>query len=182
MAREGNVMQRMMAVYALGRYDAMENINELSAGLEDEDSSVRRMSVEAFLNMGPDAERFLPRLVPTLKDPDKDVRMAAVDLLGQICTPSVMPYLLESLEDDNDWVQIRAIEALGHARLEEAIPQLSQLLEKGSPMVMSKVIEALGMIGGNMAFTVLLGLMDHEDPEIQHAAADAVAAIQASQE
>ena len=182
MAREGNVMQRMMAVYALGRYDAMENINELSAGLEDEDSSVRRMSVEAFLNMGPDAERFLPRLVPTLKDPDKDVRMAAVDLLGQICTPSVMPYLLESLEDDNDWVRIRAIEALGHARLEEAIPQLSQLLEKGSPMVMSKVIEALGMIGGNMAFTVLLGLMDHEDPEIQHAAADAVAAIQASQE
>ncbi len=49
-------------------------------------------------------------------------------------------------------------------------------------MVAQKIIEALGAIGGNAAFGVLLGLMDHEDPEVQHAAADAVAAIQAEQE
>ena len=182
MARDESVMQRMMAIYALGRYDCLENINELSAGLEDEDPGVRKMSVEAFLNLGSEAERFLPRLVPALTDPDKDVRMAIVDLLGQIGTPSVMGYLRGALHDENDWVRVRAIEALGQARVEEAIPELSQLLEEGSPMVASKVVEALGMIGGNVAFTVLLGLVDHEDPDIQHAAEEAVAIIQANQE
>lgn len=49
-------------------------------------------------------------------------------------------------------------------------------------MIAFKIIEALGRIGGNVAFSVLLGMMDHEDLEIQHAAADAVAAIQAEQE
>ncbi|MCR4667735.1 MAG: HEAT repeat domain-containing protein [Desulfovibrio sp.] len=182
MLREGDVVQRMMAIYALGRYSAMENINELTVGLEDEDPGVRRMSVEAFFNLGPDAERFLPRILPCLHDPDKDVRMAAVDLLGQIGTPQMMNHLMEALNDENDWVRIRAIEALGIARHEEAIPQLSQIIETGNPLLISKVIEALGMIGGNVAFTVLLGLMNSEDPEIQHAAAEAVAAIQANQE
>ena len=49
-------------------------------------------------------------------------------------------------------------------------------------MVVLRIIEALGRIGGNVAFGVLLGMTDHEDPENQHAAADAVAAIQAEQE
>ncbi|MBO4369115.1 MAG: HEAT repeat domain-containing protein [Desulfovibrio sp.] len=182
MLREGDVVHRMMAVYALGRYSVMENINELSVGLEDEDPGVRRMSVEAFFNIGADAERFLPRILPCLADPDKDVRMAAVDLLGQIGTPQMMHHLMEALNDENDWVRIRAIEALGNARYEEALPQLSQIIETGNPLVVSKVIEALGMIGGNVAFTVLLGLMDSPDPDIQHAAAEAIEAIQANQE
>lgn len=182
MLREGDVMQRMMAIYALGRYDAKENIDELSAGLEDEDAGVRKMSVEAFFNLGQESERFLPRLFPCLKDKDKDVRMATVDLIGHIGSPSVMPYLLEALNDDNDWVRIRAIEALGQARYEEGIPQLSQVLENSNTMVGSKVVEALGMIGGKIAFTILLGLMNHEDPEIQHAATEAVSSIQANQE
>ena len=56
------------------------------------------------------------------------------------------------------------------------------MFETENPMVSFKIIEALGMIGGNMAFSVLLSLMDNEDPEIQHATAEAVAAIQAEQE
>ena len=182
MARDGDTMKRMMAVYALGRYDCTENINEISAGLSDPEAAVRRMSVEAFLNLGPDAEHYLSLIIPCLNDPDKDVRMATVDLLGVIGQPSVMVHLMQALNDENDWVRIRAVEALGHARYSDAIPALSQILETDNPMVATKAIEALGMIGGNVAFTVLLGLMDHEDPEIQRAAADAVAAIQANQE
>ena len=79
-------------------------------------------------------------------------------------------------------VRIRAIEALGVNKNTEAVPTLAQMLEHASPMIAFKIIEALGRIGGNVAFSVLLGMMDHEDLEIQHAAADAVAAIQAEQE
>ncbi|MBQ9537464.1 MAG: HEAT repeat domain-containing protein [Desulfovibrionaceae bacterium] len=181
MSREGDVMQRMMAIYALGRYGVFENYAEIVAGLQDPEPAVRRTAIEAFLNLGPDAEHVLPQILSSAQDPDKDVRMAVVNLLGHIAQPSVLPYLMAALHDEDDWVRIRAIEALGYARCEEAIPSLSEILEKDNPMVVSKAIEALGMIGGNIAFTILLGLINHEDPEIQHAAAEAVAQIQANQ-
>ncbi|MBQ3060745.1 MAG: HEAT repeat domain-containing protein [Desulfovibrio sp.] len=178
----GDTNERMMAVYALGRYSVIDNISELSAALEDESSLIRRVAVEAFINLGGGAERYLPRLLPRLYDPDKDVRVALVDVLGHIATSSVMPHLLNALRDENDWVRIRAIEALGLNKNTDAVPVLSQMLEHASPMIAFKIIEALGRIGGNIAFSILLGMMDHEDPEIQHAAAEAVSAIQADQE
>ncbi|WP_165065668.1 HEAT repeat domain-containing protein [Desulfovibrio sp. ZJ200] len=177
-----DAMQRMMSVYALGRYSVVENLAELTEALKDEDPGVRQTAVEAFLNLGGNAERYLPRLLPRLSDENKDVRTALVNLLGQIGTSAVIPHLITALRDENDWVRIRAIEALGVNKNAEAVPTLSQMLEDASPMVAFKIIEALGKIGGNVAFSVLLGMMDHEDPEIQHAAAEAVAAIQAEQE
>lgn len=182
MSQEGDVMQRMMSIYALGRYSVVENINEIEAGLHDADPAIRRISLEAFFNLGPDAEQFLPKFAPCAEDPDKDVRMAFVNLLGHIGKISVMHYLMNALKDEDDWVRIRAMEALGYARYEHAIPLLAEIVENDNPMVISKAIETLGMIGGNLAFTVLLGLINHEDPEIQHAAAEAVAHIQATQE
>ena len=79
-------------------------------------------------------------------------------------------------------MRIRAVEALGANRVAEAVPTLAGMLENASPMLTFKIIEVLGKIGGNVAFSVLLEMMDHEDPEIQHAAAEAVATIQAEQE
>lgn len=177
-----DAMQRMMAVYALGRYSVPENLTEITEALEDPDPRIRQVAVEAFQNMGGAAERYLPRLLPRLFDENKDVRVALVDMLGQIGTSAVIPHLITALRDENDWVQIRAIEALGVNKNTEAVPTLAQKLEHASPMVAFKIIEALGRIGGNVAFSVLLGIMDHEDPEIQHAAAEAVATIQAEQE
>ena len=180
--RSDDSMQRMMAVYALGRYDAQENLSEITDALEDSVPAIRRVAVEAFQNLGPNAEQYLTRLLPRLFDEDKDVRVALVDLLGQIGTPPVVQYLTTALNDENEWVRIRAIESLGVNRIAEAAPVLAQMLENASPMIVFRIIEALGRIGGNVAFSILLGLTDHEDPEIQQAAAEAVSAIQAQQE
>lgn len=177
-----DAMQRMMSVYALGRYSVSENIAEITDALEDADPSVRRVAVEAFLNLAAGAERYLPRLMPRLFDEDKDVRLALVDLFGQIGTGAVMPHLVTALRDENEWVRLRAIEALGMNKNADAVPTLAAMLEHGSPMIVLKVIEALGRIGGNVAFSVLLGMTDNEDQEIQQAAAEAVSAIQAEQE
>lgn len=181
-AKNDDPMQRMMAIYALGRYSVAENIAEITDALEDADPAVRRVAVEAFVNMGQGAERYLPRLLPRLFDEDKDVRLALVDLFGQIGTPAVMPHLITALRDENEWVRIRAIEALGVNRNTEAVTTLASMLENGSPMIVLRVIEALGRIGGNVAFSVLLSLTGNDEPEIQAAAADAVATIQAEQE
>ena len=69
--RSDDAMQRMMAVYALGRYSVSENLSEITEALEDADPAIRRVAVESFLNMGGAAERYLPRLLPRLFDEDK---------------------------------------------------------------------------------------------------------------
>ena len=181
-AKSEDPMQRMMAVYALGRYGIVENLPEITAALEDESPRTRQVAVESFLSLGEQAEAYLPLLLPRLTDEDKDVRLAVIDLLGQIASPTVLPYVLNGLDDENEWVRIRAVDALGMHKVANAVPQLAQMLESSSPMVALKIIEALGKIGGNVAFSVLLGLMNHEDPDIQHAAEEAVATIQAEQE
>ena len=181
-AKAQDPLQRMMAVYALGRYSIAENLAEITAALDDESPRTRQVAVESFLNLGEQAEECLPLLLPRLADEDKDVRLAVVDLLGQIGSPTVLPYILNALNDENEWVRIRAIDALGMHRVADAVPVLAQMLENASPMVALKVVEALGKIGGNVAFSVLLGMMNHEDSEIQHAAEEALAMIQAEQE
>jgi FOG: HEAT repeat len=133
-AQSEDPMQRMMAIYALGRYSITENLDVITAALEDASPRTRQVAVEAFLNLGPQAEEYLPSLLPRLADEDKDVRLAVVDLLGQICTPAVLPYILEALGDENEWVRIRAIEALGIHRIADAVPLLAQMLETSSPM------------------------------------------------
>jgi HEAT repeat protein len=175
-------MQRMMAVYALGRYGVTENIAEITNALSDGEPRVRQVAVEAFLNLDADAERYLTPLLPCLFDEDKDVRVALVDLLGNIGTQAVVTHLGVALEDENEWVRIRAIEALGLCRSIDAVPTLTQMLETASPMIAFKIIEALGRIGGNAAFSVLMSLTTHEDPEIQHAATEAIEVIQAGEE
>jgi HEAT repeat protein len=170
--------QRMMAVYALGRYGVVENLDEISRALEDDDPVVRQVAVEAFLNLEADAEQYLTRLLPRLFDDNKDVRAALVDLLGHIGTPSVASHLGAALEDENEWVRIRSIEALGLHKYSNAVPTLTQMLETASHLVTFKIIEALGRIGGSAAFSVLMGLTTHEDPEIQHAATEAIESIQ----
>lgn len=175
-------MQRTMAIYALGRYGVVENLNEITSALTDTEPRTRQVAVEAFQNLGEQAEEHLSLLLPRLKDEDKDVRLAVIELLGRLGTPAVLPHIYAALSDENEWVRIRAVEALGLHKIVDAVPQLAQLLEGSSPMVALKIIEALGRIGGNVAFSVLLSLMNHEDPELQHAAAEAAAMIQAEQE
>ncbi|MCQ5219690.1 HEAT repeat domain-containing protein, partial [Desulfovibrio desulfuricans] len=54
-AKSEDPMQRMMAVYALGRYGILENLPELTAALEVESSRTRQVAVESFLGLGEQA-------------------------------------------------------------------------------------------------------------------------------
>lgn len=180
--RSDDAMQRMMAVYALGRFCASGNLGELTEALEDESPNVRQLAVEAFALPGASIKAHLKYLLPRLYDESREVRASLVELLGQSGDPEVIPHLLTALSDEDEWVRIRAVEALGLLKNEGAAPQLVQLLETASPMLAFKIIDVLGKIGGNVSFRALLGMMDHEDPEIQHAAAEAVSKIKAGQE
>jgi len=170
-------IQRMMAVYALGKLGVDENLEILTAALEDEVPDIRKIALESlFQGCLCDFDR-LALVVPRLHDENREVRLALVDLIGGCTSEGVEPYLIEALQDTDDWVIVRAIEAFGKRRSKSGVPNLIELLESTSPLVRLKAIEALGEIGGKAAFRSLLALMDSGDQELQEAAQEAAEKI-----
>lgn len=179
--RSPDPLHRMMAVYAMGRFDVDENLAELTEALEDEIPDVRKVALEAVTNACPFTRERLALVVPRLHDENREVRLALVELLGGCGEGNVFPYLTQALDDPDDWVRVRAIEALGSLKDATAVPQLVALTENSGHLIVLKVVEALGSIGGNVAFRSLLHLMQSESPEVQQAAEAAAARIHEEQ-
>lgn len=170
-------LQRMMAVYALGKLGVDENLEILTAALEDEVPDIRKIALESlFQGCSAEFDR-LSLVVPRLHDENREVRLALVDLIGGCASEDVESHLIEALQDSDDWVVVRAVEALGKRASKAGVSRLIELLESESPLVRLKAAEALGEIGGKMAFRALLALLDHEDPELQQAAQEAAEKI-----
>ncbi|KAB1440365.1 HEAT repeat domain-containing protein [Pseudodesulfovibrio senegalensis] len=182
MASSQEPIQRLMAVYALGKIGEPENIVQLEMALEDELPDIRKVAVEAIAQLCEGTCGWAPHVLGRLEDENKDVRLTAVEILGNCYEKEYLPHLLKALKDDDDWVQIRAIDALGTQREEEAVPELLELLESSNRFVVMKVIEALGRIGGTVAFRSLLEISDSDEYELVRAAEDAITMIQEGQE
>jgi hypothetical protein len=105
---------------------------QLLVQLEDPDPRVRAEAVSLLPVFGEeveDAERF--QLVTTLlaDDPDRDVRIAAAERLGEFESPEAVRPLVLALSDPDRDVVLAAIEALEDVDDASAIPDLELLLE-----------------------------------------------------
>jgi HEAT repeat protein len=174
MSNDEDETRRMMAIYALGRFAADENVPYIAQGLQDADEEVRRVSVEAlhtFMDKDIDAIKMLER---SLSDESSAVRLAAIDVLGSCKLPEAIDLLLTALKDSDPWVRARCVESLGKKQLDTTTPQLAELLQDDQTLVVIKAIEAMAGFGGAVAFQYLLPLVDHQEPEVQDAAATAL--------
>ncbi len=173
--------KRVLAIYALLNFGVKENIDFVMRALDDESVAVRQLAVESFASPDINLHEYVGTLLHKLKDPEHDIRMAVVEVLGDKHDDTLTPYLINALDDENEWVCIRAVEALSTLKNDNITRQLIDLLDNATLMVTFKIIEALAEIGGNVAFAALLNLVSHEDLEIQHAATAAIEKIQAGQ-
>ncbi len=174
-------IDRLMAVFAMGKLDAAGNLVLIHQALEDEVPDVRKIALEALTDCAVEMES-IELVVSRLNDENRDVRLTVIELMGKCYKPEVIPYIVQALQDDDDWVQIRAIEALGNHREEAALPHLIPMLDSPNKLVALKVVEALGVIGGTLAFQALLEASNAGgDPEIMQAAEEAIFKIQENQ-
>jgi len=172
-------VQRLMAVYAMGKLGPENFTDELNQALEDEIPDIRKVALEAFAGLCVlDMPVNLPHVVAKLSDENRDVRLTVVDIMGSCPGPEVDPYLLQALSDGDDWVRVRAVEALGARRSREAVPRLVELLAEPNKLLAIKAIESLGAIGGHAAFRSLLEILNTDNPDLHGPAEEALERIQ----
>ncbi len=174
-------MDRLMAVYALGKMGVRDHMDIIQSALSDEVPDIRKIALEALADMCGHEEDGLPLIVSRLADENRDVRLAVVELLGACDSDRVFPYLEQALSDPDDWVRIRAVEALGMRGERDAVPRLVELAGQPSKLVALKAVETLGEIGGPEAFQALMGLISGDDQELAGAAETAIARLQDEQ-
>jgi HEAT repeat protein len=147
---------------------------------DDSDAVLRSAGSEIFRLRGGSS---LPAVIGLLRDPDPDVVLQAVLILGRLGDPRALEPLHAALAhadpniqqeallavgrlgdarsiphllpflDADAWVQMAAVQALGDLRTVEAIPHLAARLT--DPVVGSLAAEALARIGGEPAFQKL---------------------------
>ena len=172
---------RTMAVIALGRMDVNKNWEDIKQSLKDHSPKVRTAALKALGSTLPISPKFLPFMLETLNDPDREVRLTLIEILGEAGSPDYATAFLNALHDKDDWVKARAVEALGRLGMQEYVPEITEILYVENPLVAIKAIEALAYVGGEAAFNALLAVLDTGSPDLQGAAEEALAALNDSE-
>lgn len=175
-------LDRLMAVFALGKLGINNHMDLIKKGLEDDIPDIRKVSLESLASSCPTDNDWKSLALKRLRDDSKEVRLTVVEILGKCFSEEFVPHLVDALDDEDDWVKIRAVDALSEQRSEQGVPKLVTMLENTNRFVVMKAIEALGHIGGSNAFKALLNVADSDEYELVAAAEKAIANIQESEE
>jgi HEAT repeat protein len=89
-------------------------------------------------------DEYVPTLANLFKDPDKSVRAAVIQLLGERRDPRIVPNLAETLKSDQEMsVRLVALDAMRKIRDESCIPALIEALKDSQIVIRSQAQDAL---------------------------------------
>ncbi len=172
---------RIMAVYAMAKISVDEYADTLLVALKDVCPEVRRLSIEALGMICVSRPEIFSIVAESIHDSDRNVRLALVELAGQLDTEDSLAVAIKMLNDKDSWICIRAIDSICKHNNQDFLPYIIQRLEDADLLVTLKILEVLGTIGGSIAFQVLLGFSNHEDPNVQAVVTEAINRIQEEQ-
>jgi len=108
--KDKDPMLRAFAIEGLARLEAGDGLGTLAAGLADKDAGVRCMLLGVAGEL--DLEHAEAFAAAALKDADWRPRMQAVDVLGDIKSPSALRHLIDAVGDARPAVTARAVRHL----------------------------------------------------------------------
>lgn len=121
-----------------------------------------------------DTGRIVTALMGVLKDPDVEVRRAAVRSLANFEDPSTAPALREALRDADAEVRANAVEALGNIHDAASADAIAALLKDPNKDVRAHAIDALTELELAVPPAGLLDALRDSDADVRHQAVHAV--------
>ncbi len=150
---------RDAAFHALSLIASEEAARALIPLLGHQNIEIRNLANELLIQYGTHAAG--PLLV-ALKDPDKDVRKFAIDILGLSGEASLAEHLIELLDDPEPNVAVSAAEALGNLQNPAVVPVLISHFNTCDG-IQPVILEALGKLSCPRADKFLLEIVCQGD-------------------
>lgn len=122
----------------------------------------RDRALDSMREFGDD---LLEPTIELLKDPDQEIRSAAMAIAGTFDDPRIVPPTIELLGDPDWWIRISAVETLGRIGDARAVEPIMAILN--DPDVRWCAVEALGRIADNRALPALGKLLADPSPEVR---------------
>ncbi|HTZ18873.1 MAG TPA: HEAT repeat domain-containing protein [Dissulfurispiraceae bacterium] len=124
--------------------------------LKDKDHDIRKFAIDLLSEI---QEGVNPsQIVPSLEDPNANVRAAAAKALGDLRWNDAIPRLIQSLGDE-EWVCFYALQSLGDLKAEQAAPAIAALLSSPSEVVRFSAIETMGKLGSAAVLPALISYL-----------------------
>ncbi len=148
---------RALAVAALGKVGAAEEVVDAAALLSDPDPKVREAAVVALAAL--DARDQSEGILRLLSDKEWNVRAAAAGVLGRFQTQAAAPALRGLLKDEAPYVRIDAAEALCRLGDEAGVQVLLEESRSRHRLVQQVIpLSALNALRDRAAWTRLAGV------------------------
>ncbi len=131
--------------------------------LADQDIVLRNLAAKILAKLGDSA---ISAVFPFLRDPDKDVRKFAVDILGLIGSGQSLPQLLPLINDEDENVRVATVEALGCIGSDEATLPLCEMFasEKSPRIYIADAVRKIGDVrSGRVLLEAFLDLVNSHD-------------------
>jgi HEAT repeat protein len=158
---------------ALGSIRDPQSVSALDKLLADIDPGVRMAALAGLGAVQPSLE-VASRLI---KDPDKNVRVVAVEILGQLRDTEAVPVLSACLQDEHWEVRCATAAALALLGERSSMPLLIEALADRDPDMRVAAAEALGMIGDVEAIEPLILAQLDPETRVRQAALKAVVRV-----
>lgn len=153
---------REWAPWLLGRMHSQPALVPLHDLLTDESISFRKSVVAALRDI--QSKASVSPLIEVVKHDDSDeVRMRAIECLGELGDKKAAATVVAALDDDNPEVRAYAAGAVGALGVEEAKPRLRELLKQGIGRETLAAMGALCQMKDTNSIPIIVGHLDSED-------------------
>ena len=143
--KESAALKKREEIYRLAGEKDKSAVAQLLTQLKDESPMVRLAAARAILQLGGD--EYVPTVVDLFKDPDKSVRAAVIQILGERHDPRIVPNLAEALKSDQELsVRLVALDAMRKIQDESCVPALIEALRDSQIVIRSQAQDALKAI------------------------------------
>ena len=128
LGREQETQVREAVFTSLGAMATSEAVQALLPHLRSEDAQLRNGAIEALTEM---PQAVGPRILALLEDPDPDVRIFTVNLLGDLKHPDLNNWLTRVLtHDEHINVVAAAVEVVAEVGIPESVPALQAAVRR----------------------------------------------------